>query len=64
MFSMTGRIFRWFALLLLGLTVVSCGGGGGGGGFGGTDTLKVSITADKTTLQSNFANAGPNPSGP
>jgi hypothetical protein len=60
---MTGRIFRWFALLLLGLTVVSCGGGGGGG-FGGTDTLKVSITADKTTLQSNFANAGPNPSGP
>ena len=63
MFSMTGRIFRWFALLLLGLTVVSCGGGGGGG-FGGTDTLKVSITADKTTLQSNFANAGPNPSGP
>jgi hypothetical protein len=61
---MTGGIFRLCALLLLGLTVASCGGGGGGGGFGGTDTLKVSFTTDKTTLQTNFVNQGPDIGGP
>ena len=64
MFSMTGGIFRLCALLLLGLTVASCGGGGGGGGFGGTDTMKVSFFADKTTLQTNFTNLGPDIGGP
>ncbi len=64
MFPMTGGIFRWFALLLLGLVLGGCGGGGGDGGFAGTDTMKVSITADKTILQTNPTNAGPNPAGP
>lgn len=63
MFPMTGGIFRLFALLLLGF-LASCGGGGGGGGLTGTDTLKVSITADKTVLQTNLVNQGPNIGGP
>ena len=63
MFPMTGGIFRVFTLLLLGF-LASCGGGGGGGGLTGTDTLKVSITADKTVLQTNLVNQGPNIGGP
>ena len=63
MFPMTGGIFRWFALLLLGLVLASCGGGGGGGGLTGTDTLKVSFTADKTVLQTNLVDQGPNIGG-
>lgn len=64
MFPMTGGIFRLFALLLLGLVLASCGGGGGGGGLTGTDNLKVSFTADKTVLQTNLVNQGPNIGGP
>ena len=64
MFPMTSGIFRWFGLLLLGFMLAGCGGGGGGGGFGGTDTLKISITADKTVLPANLLGRGPDPSGP
>ncbi len=67
MFSMIGGISRLFGLLLLGLFLASCGGGGGGddGGFtGAQNTVKVTITADKTTLQTNLINSGPNPGQP
>jgi hypothetical protein len=64
-FSMIGGIFRLFGLLLLGVLLASCGGGGGDdGGFISAEKIQVSITADKTTLQTNPAGFGPDPSGP
>ncbi len=65
MFPITGGIFRLFVLLLLGLALVGCGGGDSDSGFAGANTaIKVSITADKTVLQANSINAGPNTAGP
>lgn len=64
MFSMNGGIFRLFGLLLLGVLLASCGGGGGDSGFTSAEQIQVSITADKTTLQTNPSDFGPDPSGP
>lgn len=64
MFSMIGGIFRLFGLLLLSVLLASCGGGGDGDDGGFTpERINVTITADKTTLQTNMANIGPNPAG-
>ncbi len=64
MFSNASGILRWVSLLLLSFLVAGCGGGGGGAGFGGTDTLKLSITADKTVLPANLLSVLPDISGP
>ena len=65
MFSMIGGIFRLFGLLLLGVLLASCGGGGDGDDGGFTpERINVTITADKTTLQTNLVGAVPSPSGP
>ncbi len=64
MFSMIGGIFRLFGLLLLGVLLASCGGGGDGDDGGFTpERINVTITADKTTLQTNLVGALPSPSG-
>lgn len=65
MFSMISGIFRLFGLLLLGVLLASCGGGGGGDDGGFTpEGINVTITADKTTLQTNLFSGLPNPSRP
>ncbi|MDS4042951.1 MAG: hypothetical protein RKP20_17485 [Candidatus Competibacter sp.] len=65
MFSMNGGLFRLLGLLLIGVLLASCGGGGGSdGGFTNAEKIQVSITADKTTLQTNPSDFGPDPSGP
>ena len=64
-FSMIGGIFRLVGLLLLSVLLASCGGGGEGDDGGFTpEKINVTITADKTTLQSNILNTLPNPAGP
>jgi hypothetical protein len=61
--SKVNGIFQWVCFLLVGFMLTSCGGGGGGSGFNGSDTLKVSITADKTVLPANLLGTRPDESG-
>ena len=57
--------FSFWLLFVLAFLIGGCGGGGGGDFENqGVAPINVSINADKTTLQTNLANALPDISGP